>query len=329
VKKSIVLLLIVFSIIQINAQSTSNVGRLVKYDKELEKVISNKFKINIIAEGLDWSEGPLMIDDTLLIFSDVPKNTIYKWTPNKGKEIYLTPSGYTGEKLRGGETGSNGLILSPDKKLVLCQHGDRRIAYMDGSLYNPEPDFKTITADYNGKKFDSPNDGCFDSKGDFFFTDPPYGLEKYVNDPLKENKFQGVYKVDKMGKTTLLVDSITRPNGIAFLPGGKQVIIANSDPDKPYWYTYDYDGVSFVNGRIFFDAKSKGKKLKGLPDGLKIDKKGYVFATGPGGVSIFNKDGTRLGLIELDNASSNCALSPNQKTLYVTNDMYVLKIKLR
>jgi gluconolactonase len=324
--KTLLLISLPFAIM---AQGNKEIGRLIKYDKALDKIIIGNPKVEILADGFDWSEGALVLNDTFVVFSDVPRNTIYRWTPNTGSKVYLTPSGYTGSTPRGGETGSNGLVLSPDKKLVLCQHGDRRIAYMEASIFDPKPSFKTMTDKYNGKRFDSPNDGCFSPKGDFFFTDPPYGLEKYVSDPTKENKFQGVYKVSKSGVTTLLIDSITRPNGIAFMPGGKKVIVANSDPMKPHWYMYDYDGSKFSNGQIFYDAKSQGKKLKGLPDGFKIDKKGNVFATGPGGVYIFDKKGNKLGLIELDNASSNCALSKDEKTLYVTNDMYFVRVKLR
>ena len=132
------------------------------------------------------------------------------------------------------------------------------------------------------------------------------------------------------GEVILLVDSITRPNGLAFLPGEKKLIVACSDPDKPNWYIYDLAGDSLVNGKIFYSAVNERKqKIKGLPDGLKVDKNGNVFATGPGGVYIFNREGKKLGMIKFEEATSNCALSPDEKTLYVTNDMYVVKVKLR
>ncbi len=264
--------------------------------------------------------------------ADVPMNTIYKWTEEKGKEVYLTPSGYTDSIKRDGEMGSNGLTTDNEGNLVLCQHGNRQMARMDAPLDKPEAKFISLANSYNGKKFSSPNDAVYNSKGELFFTDPPYGLETQGDDdPKKELPFNGVYKVKKNGEVILLVDSITRPNGLAFLPGEKKLIIANSDPAKPYWYIYDVgQNDSLQNGKIFYDASAAmGKGVKGLPDGFKIDKNGNVFATGPGGVWIFNSEGKLLGKIKFTESTSNCALSPDEKTLYVTNDMNVLRIKLR
>ncbi|MGZ8525258.1 MAG: SMP-30/gluconolactonase/LRE family protein, partial [Chitinophagaceae bacterium] len=183
---------------------------------------------------------------------------------------------------------------------------------------------------YMGKRFSSPNDAVYNKAGELFFTDPPYGLPTQGDkDPQKEISFNGVYKVKKDGTVILLVDSITRPNGIAFFPGEQKLIVACSDPEKPNWYVYDVQGDSLTNGRIFYSEADRDKSLPGLPDGLKIDKNGNVFATGPGGINIFNRDGKKLGLLKLENSTSNCALSPDEKTLYITNDMYVLKLKMR
>lgn len=308
------------------------IGTIEKYDDALSQIINDSAKAEIIAhsEAYQWTEGPLMIDDTTLIFSDVPNNIIHRWTENSGTAIFLKPSGYTDTIVRGGEMGSNGLTLNRDGKLVLCQHGDRRIALMNAEFSNPKPDFTSLADNYNGKKFNSPNDAICNKDGDIFFTDPPYGLPKQMEDPTKEISFQGVYKVSREGKVTILVDSLTRPNGIALLPGEKSIIIANSDHDKPIWYQYDYDGNKFVNGKIFYSLQGYDReKLPGLPDGLKIDSNGNVFATGPGGVYIFNKDGKKLGLISLQEPSSNCTLSKDEKTLYVTNNKNILRIKLR
>ena len=226
--------------------------------------------------------------------------------------------------------GSNGLILDIDGHLVLCQHGNRQVARMDASLDAPKPVYVAIANNYNGKKFNSPNDAVYNSKGELFFTDPPYGLEKNIDDPKKEIPFQGVYKVKTSGEVVLITDSITRPNGIAFLPGEKTLLVANSDPEKPNLYAFDIGpGDSVTNGRIFYSCAGYDKSLKGLCDGMKVDKNGNVFATGPGGVWIFNKDAKLIGKINLPEASSNCALSPDEKTLYITNDMYVLRVKMR
>jgi len=308
------------------------IGSIERLDPALDNIISSNAKIEIIAEGFDWSEGPLWVEKyKMLLFSDIPPNTIYKWTEEKGKEVYLTPSGYTDTIKRGGEIGSNGLILDKDGNLVLCQHGDRRMARMDAPLDKPDAKFITIANKYNGKRLSSPNDAVYNSAGELFFTDPPYGLETQDDkDPKKEIPFNGVYKVKGNGEVILLVDSITRPNGLAFLPGEKKLIIACSDPAKPYWYIYDVNGDSLINSKIFYNAAEEASKgVKGLPDGFKIDKNGNVFATGPGGVYIFNSEGKKLGLIKFDESTSNCAFSADEKTLYVTNDMNLIRVKLR
>jgi gluconolactonase len=305
-------------------------GSVEKFDPSLDNIISSAAKAEVIAEGFEWSEGPLWVEKyKMLLFSDVPKNIVYKWTQEKGKEIYLTPSGYTASLPRVGEMGSNGLLLDKTGKLVLCQHGNRQMARMNSELSDPKPLFTTLAGSYMGKRFNSPNDAVYNSKEELFFTDPPYGLVKNMIDPEKEIPFQGVYKVKKDGTVVLLTDSITRPNGIAFFPGEKKLLVANSDPLKPNWYVFDVAGDSLKNGKIFYNASYREKNWKGLPDGLKIDKNGNVFATGPGGVYIFNSAGKKLGLIRLDEATSNCALSPDEKTIYITNDMYVLRMKMR
>ncbi|MEO6290038.1 MAG: SMP-30/gluconolactonase/LRE family protein, partial [Ginsengibacter sp.] len=297
------------------------IGTIERIDPSLDEIVSPNAKAEIIAEGFDWSEGPVWVEnEKMLLFSDVPRDTVFKWTETKGKEVYLTPSGYTDTVKRGGEIGSNGLALNNKGNLVLCQHGNRQIAQMDASLDKPEPKYITLAGKYDNKKFNSPNDLVYNSNGDLFFTDPPYGLEEHMNDPKKESPFQGVYKVKSSGEVVLLVDSLTRPNGIAFLPGEKTLLIANSDSEKPNWYAFDVgDNDSLTNGRIFYSASGYDTSLKGLPDGMKADKNGNVFASGPGGIWIFNKNGKLLGKIKLDDAASNCAFSPDEKTLYVTN----------
>jgi gluconolactonase len=305
-------------------------GSLEKFDESLSSIINDSAKAEIIAEGFDWSEGPLLINDTTLIFSDVPKNIVYRWTENTGTKIYLTPSGYTDTVKREGEMGSNGLTLNAEGKLILCQHGDRRMAKMNATLDNPMADFITIADKYDGKKFNSPNDATYNKEGDLFFTDPPYGLPKQMDDATKDIPYQGVYKVGNDGKVTLMVDTLTRPNGIAFFPDNKRVLVANSDFDKTNWYVFDYDGHKFLNGKIFYSLTDYDKSsFRGLPDGLKIDSKGNVFATGVDGLYIFNSDGKKLGFYKLPNPSSNCALSKDEKILYITNDMNILRLKLR
>ena len=200
---------------------------------------------------------------------------------------------------------------------------------MNTGLAEPTADFTTVAEKYQGKKFNSPNDLAFFNYN-IYFTDPAYGLEKQMDDPAKELPYQGVFKVDANGNVQLLIDSLTRPNGIGFSPDGKNLYIANSDADKARWYVYSVnDSAQITSGKVMYDATALTKTEKGLPDGLKIDAQGNVFATGPGGIWIFDGDGKLLGKIKLQEATSNCALTPDGKTLFVTNDMQVLKIKLR
>ena len=301
-----------------------------KFDPSLDELISPDADIEILAEGFDWTEGPLWLpEEEQLIFSDIPPNTIYSWSEEGGKQVYLNPSGYTGEIERGGEVGSNGLFLSPDGKLVLCQHGDRRMALMNAPLGYPEPDYTTIVDNYQGKRLNSPNDGTFNSKGELFFTDPPYGLEKNMDDPLKELSFQGVYRYDTAGNLHLLTDQMTRPNGIALSVDETKLYVANSDPEIAVWMEYNIsENGELDQGRVLYDATSQVGKTKGLPDGLKVHPSGTIFATGPGGVWIFSPLGDHLGTIRTGQATSNCAFGNNNKYLYMTADMYLMRIPL-
>jgi gluconolactonase len=305
------------------------VGTVELIDPALDQLIAPGTQAEIIGEGFDWSEGPVWVEsEKMLLFSDVPKNIIYKWTEERGAEPFLKPSGYTGAIPRGGEPGSNGLTLNNDGQLVLCQHGDRRVALLTSSYKDPKPEFKTLADSYQGKRLNSPNDVVVDKLGNLFFTDPPYGLLKNVNDSSKETPFQGVYKVKPDGTVILLVDSLTRPNGIALSPDQKTLYIANSDTPIAKWYSFHVKGDSLTDAKIFYSAKYvEGEK--GAPDGMRIDKNGNLFASGPGGIWIFSPEGKVLGKIKLPEATANCAFSSDGKTLFLTSDMYLLRMKLK
>lgn len=311
-------------------EGPATIGFIEKMDDELDFVLNIEAVPEIIAEGFEWSEGPVWVEEhQFLLFSDVPANTIYKWTEEEGIDSYLEPSGYTGSSGRGGEVGSNGLIISNDGQLLLSQHGDRRVAQMEASLTEPEPEYTTLADSYNGMKFNSPNDLVQHSSGSIYFTDPPYGLEGYVDDPLREMDFQGVYRIDTEGEVTLLADGLSRPNGLAFSPDESLLYVANSDPGRAVWMVYDVlDNGDITNGRIFYDATGYVGDDPGLPDGMKVNDEGYVFATGPGGVWIFAPDARPLGRIKTGEFISNCAFGNDGTVLYMTADSYVLRMHL-
>lgn len=303
---------------------------VIMTDYRLNDIIDDS-EIEVLTEGHEWTEGPLWLPgENKLIYSDIPKNSIFEWSEEGGKKLYLKPAGYTGFVEREGEPGSNGLLLSPEGKLVLCQHGDRRMAVMDAPVSDPKPKFTTLADSYNGKRLNSPNDAVYHKNGDLYFTDPPYGLEQNEDDPAKELDFQGVYILDKSGKLTLLTKELSRPNGIAFSPDFKKLYVANSDPQHAIWMVYDVDENGLLeNGRVFSDVTKNVGEMKGLPDGMKVHPDGWIFATGPGGVFVFDPDGTHLGIIMTGQATSNCAFNEDFSQLYMTADDYLMRIKLK
>lgn len=312
-------------------QTYQTTGSIEQLDEELSEVLDVEAVPEIIGEGYTWSEGPVWVEEhEFLLFSDIPPNRIYRWEEGKGVSLYLEPAGYTGAEERGGEKGSNGLIIGQEGHLLLCQHGDRRIARMDAPLTEPAPEFTTLAGSYEGKRLNSPNDLVQHSNGDIYFTDPPYGLEENVGDPAKELDFQGVYRLTSSGELTLLTDELSRPNGIALSPDEKTLYVANSDPGNAIWMAYDLqeDG-SIGNGRVFSDASESVGEEPGLPDGMKVDGDGYIYATGPGGVWIFAPEGRVLGKIKTGQATSNCAIGNGGSMLYMTADSYLLRIPLK
>jgi gluconolactonase len=323
--KKLTLLLIVLAGCT-STKEIKTIGSVERIDPALDAILSPDAKIEVIAEGYNWSEGPVWVaSQNMLLYSDVPENIVYKWTEEKGAEVYLTPSGFTGAETDSREKGSNGLLLNEKGQLVLCQHGDRRLSVMNADLSAPKAEFTAIADNFNGKRFNSPNDAALGKNGNYYLTDPPYGLsEKMMDDPKKEIPFQGVYQIEPNGTVRVLVDSITRPNGIALSPDNKYLYVANSDRERARWYRYELGDTAVASGSVFYEEKSGD-----AGDGLKVDSNGVLFASGGGGVLIISPEGKLLGRIVLPDGTSNTALSPDEKTLFVTNDSRVLRIKMR
>jgi len=301
--------------------------RIVRADPRFDKLVPAGAKVEKLAEGHRWTEGPVWNrKENYLLFSDIPNNAIYKWQEGKGESLFLQPAGYSGPApFTGKEPGTNGLIYDAGGRLVSCDHGDRRVARL-----NDDGKTKTTLIDrFEGKRLNSPNDLVYKSNGDLYFTDPPYGLPK-PDDPSRELDFCGVYRLSKAGKLTLLTKEITRPNGIAFSPDEKKLYVACSDREKAVWMAYDVkpDG-TLASGKVFFDATPWAKeKRPGLPDGLKVDKDGNIFATGPGGVHVFAPDGKLLGTFDTGVPTANVGWGDDGSTLYITANTAILRVKL-
>jgi gluconolactonase len=303
------------------AAPARTIGHVERLDPELDVIVPEGAVFEILAEGHEWTEGPVWVPWLrMLLYSDIPRNAIYRWEEGDSAVLWLRPSGYTGDSARGGEPGSNGLALA-GRALVLAQHGDRRIARLETRLTDPGPVFTTITDRFEGQRYNSPNDLVVHGSGAIYFTDPPYGLEGGVDDPAKELPVQGVYRVATDGSVTLLIDDLSRPNGIAFSPDERILYVANSDGDQPLIRAYDVaENGSISNGRVF--AESWG-------DGMAVDREGRLFVTrGIDGVVVFAPDGRHLGTLVTGERTSNCAFGDDGSTLYVTSDMYLVRMRL-
>lgn len=312
----------------------SAVGKVEIFDAAANALIDSNATIEVIAKGFTWSEGPVWIaDKKMLLFSDVPENRIYQWKEGDTAKLFLTPSGYTSPVKRiGGEDGSNGLALDGEGRLLLCQSGNRHVSRLNSSFDDPKPDFTILSKDYNGKKFNSPNDLVQDTKGNIYFTDPIYGLPQKENDSTRELSFEGVYKIDAKGKTVLLIDSIQNPNGIALSNDEKILYIASSSATKPGWFAYNLDANgNITSGGLFLDAAPmrEAALVKQGADGFKLDNNGNIYSSGPDGINIISPAGKRLALIKIFNRpTSNCAFNQSKDELFITADDYVLRVKL-
>jgi gluconolactonase len=311
-------------------KATDPPRKIVSIDPRFDKLIDRNAEVETIARGFIWTEGVAWNKEgKFLVFSDIPNNVVHKWQDGK-VSVFVKPSGYTGSAPRGGkpgdEPGSNGLLFDAEGRLTLCEHGDRRVSLID------KAGKKTILADnYMGKKLNSPNDLVYHSNGDLYFTDPPYGRPKWEKDESIELDFFGVYLRKKDGKLILLTKEMSRPNGIALSPDEKTLYVANSDPKAPVWKSFPVKADGTIGaGKVFVDGtKWWNEKRKGLPDGMKIDTHGNIWATGPGGVWVFAPDGTVLGNIDTSVNTANVCFGDDGSTLYIAADHDICRVKTK
>jgi len=302
------------------------IGRIERLDPAFDALVPRDAHIEKLAEGFAWTEGPVWRKSGgYLLFSDIPNNTINRWKEGQGISVFLRPAGYNGATPFGRELGTNGLAFDANDKLVVADHGNRQIARINDSIFT-----RTTLADrYEGKRLNSPNDLVFHPNGDIYFTDPPYGLDGLDANKTKELPFAGVYRLKPNGEVTLLTKELTRPNGIAISPDAKTLYVAVSDGAKPIYMAYDLqpDG-TIARGRVFFDPGPLAAQGRiGSADGMKVDAKGNLFATGPGGVLIFNAAGKHLGTIMTGERTANVAFGDDGSTLYMTADHKLMRIR--
>lgn len=308
----------------IDTKNYPRIGAIHRYNEAFDALVGRDAVIEVLAGGFYWTEGPIWIrDGGYLLFSDIPRNATMKWKEGEGVSVYLQPSGYTGPGSYGKEPGANGMTLDAEGQLVSCEHGDRRM-----SVLTKGGGKRTLTDNYQGRRFNSPNDCVFKSNGDLYFTDPAYGLPNQFEDTRREMDYCGVFRYGRDGVTTLLTKELSRPNGLAFSVDEKTLYVGNSDPERAVWMAYELlaDG-TLGAGKVFYDVTSAVGKLPGLPDGFKLDVNGNIFATGPGGVYVFNPAGELLGRMETGEATANCAWGDDGSSLYVCSDMYLVRIR--
>ena len=285
-------------------------------DNAFERLVPADARLEMVADGFQFTEGPVWVrgDPDALLFSDIDANTVYRWTEDGGSEVFLHPV-MPDDANTGGTGGSNGLALDAEGRLVLCEHGNRRVARLE------EDGSRTTLADrYEGRRLNSPNDIVFHSSGAAFFTDPPYGLNGQDENPAKEQPHNGIYRLDPDGTVTLLAAGQTRPNGIGLSPDERTLYVANSDrPPNQLWMSYPVlDDLALGPGTVFFDANA-------------IEEPGWadnVYATGPGGILVIDPDGKHLGTISLDSPATNVGWGDDGRTLYITAIASVYRIRL-
>jgi gluconolactonase len=297
-----------------------------RLDARFDRLVPRNAVLEKIVDHHGWVEGPVWVPDGgYLLFSDVVRNTIYKWKEGEGESVFLRPSGYTGTvSFRGPEPGSNGLALDPSGRLVFCQHGNRSISRRD-----PDGRITVLVNHYQGKRLNSPNDLVFRSNGDLYFTDPPFGLPGTFEDPAKELPFQGVYRLKPDGRLDLLTRELSAPNGIAFSPDERTLYVSNADRQRLVWVAFPVkaDG-TLGRSRVLYDGTRTTADRRGVADGMKVDAQGNIFGAGPGGVYVIDPAGVLLGWLDFGGNVGNVAWGEGGSTLFIAANAAVYRLRL-
>ena len=299
------------------------VADVLRVDSAIDRIVPREARIEAVADGFSFIEGPVWTDDNVLLFSDPNDNRIYRWSPDLGISVFRTKSGYSGFDIgEYNQPGSNGLTLDANGLLTIAEHGNRRVTRLErtGAI--------TVLADrFNGRRLNSPNDLVYKSDGSLYFTDPFFGLPKFENDPRREQPHAGIYRIAQ-GEVQLLSTELKGPNGIAFSPDEQYLYVTNWDEKKKTIMRWDVkpDG-TLANGRTFFDMTSApGEEAL---DGLKVDAEGHLYASGPGGLWIIAPDGRHLGTIRAPQLPANFAWGDaDRRTLYLTARSGLYRIRL-
>jgi gluconolactonase len=294
----------------------------------MDAIVPKDWKIEKLAEGFGWAEGPLWIENgRYLLFTDVPGNRMWKWSASGGLEKFLDPSGAVDpDPAVWREAGANGLALLDAGTILLADTGNRAIQTLDLATKR-----KTAVATHvDGKKFSSPNDVVRASSGVLFFTDPPYGFKHFDAAPEKEIPFNGVYRRAPDGTVSVIEKGLHRPNGVALSPDERVLYVTQSDPARAIIIAYALDEDGVVTGsRLLHDLTDLVSEASpGLPDGLAVAADGTLFATGPGGVLVLSKEGKRLGRIRNGKPTANCKFGDDGRTLYLTSHDMLARIRL-
>jgi gluconolactonase len=303
-------------------------SRIDRWDPAMDAIVPADWKIEKLAEGFGWAEGPLWIEKgRYLLFTDVPGNKMWKWSEQGGLEKFLDPSGAANpDTTIWREAGANGLAVNDARSILLADTGSRMIQRLDLKSKKKKP----VASKYEGKRLTSPNDVTRMKSGVLFFTDPPYGFKKFDQAPEKEVPFNGVYRMARNGTVTVVDKDLHRPNGVALSPDESTLYVTQSEPTKPIIMAYALDKAGNVTGkRLFHDFTDLvGPGAPGLPDGLAVAADGTIFTTGPGGVIVLSKEGKRLGRISDGKATANCKFGEDGKTLFLTSHDMLARIRL-